>query len=196
MINLIWLLLLAGGIIYAGLTGRIELITPSAITAAENAVTLAFKLTGVMCLWLGMMKIAERAGLVRLMSFIIGPFIRRIFPGVPPSHPAMGAIVMTVSANMLGLGNAATPLGIKAMQELQKLSRDRETATPAMCTLLALCTTGVTLVPATVIALRAAAGSADPAEIVGATLAVSFTAAAAALAVDRICRAAYSGRGR
>ncbi len=196
MINLIWLLLLAGGIIYAGLTDRIELVTPSAITAAENAVTLAFKLTGVMCLWLGMMKIAERAGLVRLMSFIIGPFIRRIFPGVPPGHPAMGAIVMTVSANMLGLGNAATPLGIKAMQELQKLSRDRETATPAMCTLLALCTTGVTLVPATVIALRAAAGSADPAEIVGATLAVSFTAAAAALTVDRICRAAYTDRGR
>jgi spore maturation protein A len=196
MINLIWLLLLAGGIIYAGMTGRIELVTPSAITAAENAVTLAFKLTGVMCLWLGMMKIAERAGLVRLMSFIIGPLIRRIFPSVPPGHPAMGAIVMTVSANMLGLGNAATPLGIKAMQELQKLSRDRETATPAMCTLLALCTTGVTLVPATVIALRAAAGSADPAEIVGSTLAVSLTAAAAALTVDRICRAAYSGRGR
>lgn len=196
MINLIWLLLLAGGIIYAGSTGRIETVTPSAITAAENAVTLAFKLTGVMCLWLGMMKIAERAGLVRLMSFIIGPFIRRIFPSVPPGHPAMGAIVMTVSANMLGLGNAATPLGIKAMQELQKLSRDRETATPAMCTLLALCTTGVTLVPATVIALRAAAGSADPAEIVGSTLAVGIIAAAAALTVDRICRAVYGGRCR
>lgn len=196
MINLIWLLLLAGGIIYAGLTDRIGLVTPSAITAAENAVTLAFKLTGVMCLWLGMMKIAERAGLVRLMSLIIGPLIRRLFPGVPPGHPAMGAIVMTVSANMLGLGNAATPLGIKSMQELQKLNRDRETATPAMCTLLALCTTGVTVVPATVIAIRAAAGSADPAEIVGATIAVSITAAAAALSVDRICRAAFAGRRR
>jgi spore maturation protein A len=196
MINLIWLLLLAGGIIYAGLTDRIDLVTPSAITAAENAVTLAFKLTGVMCLWLGMMKIAERAGLVRLMSLIIGPLIRRLFPGVPPGHPAMGAIVMTVSANMLGLGNAATPLGIKSMQELQKLNRDRETATPAMCTLLALCTTGVTVVPATVIALRAAAGSTDPAEIVGATIAVSVTAAAAALTVDRLCRAAFAGRRR
>ncbi len=196
MINLIWLLLLAGGIIYAGLNGKIGLVTPSAITAAENAVALAIKLTGVMCLWLGMMKIAERAGLIRLMSILVGPFIRRLFPGVPPNHPAMGAIVMTVSANMLGLGNAATPLGIKAMQELQKLSRDRETATPAMCTLLALCTTGVTLVPATVIALRAAAGSADPAEIVGATLVVSLAAAGAALTVDRICRAVFAGRRR
>jgi spore maturation protein A len=196
MINLIWLLLLAGGIIYAGLNGKIGLVTPSAITAAENAVALAIKLTGVMCLWLGMMKIAERAGLIRLMSILVGPFIRRLFPGVPPNHPAMGAIVMTVSANMLGLGNAATPLGIKAMQELQKLSRDRETATPAMCTLLALCTTGVTLVPATVIALRAAAGSADPAETVGATLVVSLAAAGAALTADRICRAVFAGRRR
>jgi spore maturation protein A len=196
MINLIWLLLLAGGIIYAGLTGKIHLVTPSAISAAENAVNLAIKITGVMCLWLGMMKIAERAGLVRLMSRLIGPFIRLLFPGVPPSHPAMGAIVMTVSANMLGLGNAATPLGIKAMQELQKLSRDRDTATPAMCTLLALCTTGLTLVPATVIALRAAAGSADPGEIVAATLVTSIAAAFAALTVDRICRAAFTGRGR
>ncbi|HWQ62744.1 MAG TPA: nucleoside recognition domain-containing protein [Negativicutes bacterium] len=196
MINLIWLVLLAGGIIYAGLNGRIGLVTPSAITAAESAVALAIKLTGVMCLWLGMMKIAERAGLVRLMSCLVGPFIRRLFPSVPPGHPAMGAIVMTVSANMLGLGNAATPLGIKAVQELQKLSRDRETATPAMCTLLALCTTGFTLVPATVIALRAAAGSQDPAEIVGATLVVSLAAAFAALTVDRICRAIFAGRGR
>ncbi len=196
MINLIWVLLLAGGIGYAGLNGRIELVTPAAIAAAESAVALAIKLAGVMCLWLGMMKIAERAGLVRLMSLLVGPFIRRLFPSVPRGHPAMGAIVMTVSANMLGLGNAATPLGIKAIQELQKLSRDRETATPAMCTLLALCTTGFTLVPATIIALRAAAGSQDPAEIVGATLAVSIVSSGAALTVDRICRAAFAGRGR
>lgn len=196
MINLIWLLLLAGGIIYAGLNDRIGVVTPSAIAAAESAVALAIKLTGVMCLWLGMMKIAERAGLVRLMSILVGPLIRRLFPSVPRGHPAMGAIVLTVCANMLGLGNAATPLGIKAMQELQKLSRDRDTATPAMCTLLALCTTGVTLVPATVIALRAAAGSLDPAEIVGATLVVSLAAAGAALTADRICRALLAGRGR
>lgn len=196
MINFIWLALLAGGIVYAGAAGRIEVVTPSAIAAAESAVMLAFKLTGVMCLWLGMMKIAERSGLVRVFSRLIGPLIRLIFPGVPARHPAMGAIIMTVSANMLGLGNAVTPLGIKAMQELQKLNPDKETASAAMCTLLALCTTGFTLVPATVIALRAAAGSTNPAEIIGATLTVSLAATTAALAADRLCRALFAARGR
>lgn len=144
MINFVWLALIVGGIVYAGINGRIADITPNAINAAENAVGLSFKLMGVMCLWLGIMKIAEAAGLVRVIARLAGPLIRLVFPGVPANHPAMGAIIMTVSANMLGLGNAATPLGIKAMHELQKLSRDKETASPAMCTMLALCTTGFT----------------------------------------------------
>lgn len=189
MINVIWLLLIAGGIIYAALSGRVEQITQAAIGAAEQAVDLAFKLTGVMCLWLGMMRVAERAGLVRLVSAVVGPLIQLIFPSVPRSHPAMGAIIMTISANMLGLGNAVTPLGIRAMQELQQLNKNCDIASPAMCTLLALCTTGFTLVPATVIAIRAAAGSVAPAEIVGATLAVSLVATLVVLIVDRICRA-------
>jgi spore maturation protein A len=195
MINVIWLLLMGGGIVYAAVNGRLEAVTQAAIGAAEQAVDLAFKLTGVMCLWLGMMKIAERAGLVRLLSVVIGPLVRLVFPSVPRSHPAMGAIIMTISANMLGLGNAVTPLGIKSMQELQTLNKDKDSASPAMCTLLGLCTTGLTLVPATVIAIRSAAGSTAPAEIVGATLAVSLTATIAVLVVDRICRAAFAARG-
>lgn len=194
MINVIWLLLMGGGIIYAAMNGRVDQVTQAAIGAAEQAVDLAFKLTGVMCLWLGMMKIAERAGLVRLVSAVVGPLIHLVFPSVPRSHPAMGAIIMTISANMLGLGNAVTPLGIRSMQELQKLNNDKDTASPAMCTLLALCTTGFTLVPATVIAIRAAAGSVAPAEIVGATLAVSLVATLVVLVVDRICRAACGVR--
>lgn len=197
MINFVWLALIVGGIVYAGINGRIADITPNAINAAENAVGLSFKLMGVMCLWLGIMKIAEAAGLVRVIARLAGPLIRLVFPGVPANHPAMGAIIMTVSANMLGLGNAATPLGIKAMHELQKLSRDKETASPAMCTMLALCTTGFTLVPATVIALRAAAGSQNPAEIVGATITVSLLATGTVLVLDRLCRAIFrAGPGR
>lgn len=195
MINLIWLLFIAVGVIYAGLHGRIDLVGRSAVSAAETAVTLSFRLMGVMCLWLGIMKIAERAGLVRAVSALLDPLIRAVFPSVPRRHPAMGAIIMTVSANMLGLGNAVTPLGIKAMHELQKLNRDQESASPAMCTLLALCTTGFTLVPATVIALRAAAGSANPAEIVGATLVVSLLATIVVLIADRILRAVFVARG-
>ncbi|HMM21319.1 MAG TPA: nucleoside recognition domain-containing protein [Selenomonadales bacterium] len=196
MINLIWVLLLAGGIVVAGLNGRIDRITPSAIAAAEMAVNLSFKLMGVMCLWLGIMKIAEAAGIIRLFARLLGPVIRLVFPSVPRQHPAIGAIVMTVSANLLGLGNAVTPLGIKAMQELQTLNRERETASEAMCTLLALCTTGFTLIPATVIALRAAAGSVAPAEIVGATWLVSFMATATVLTLDRICRRLFGARSR
>lgn len=196
MINLIWVLLLAGGIVAAGLNGRIDQVTPSAIAAAEMAVNLSFKLMGVMCLWLGVMKIAEAAGIIRLFSRILSPVIRLIFPSIPRQHPAIGAIVMTVSANMLGMGNAVTPLGIKAMQELQTLNRERETASEAMCTLLALCTTGFTIIPATVIALRAAAGSVNPAEIVGATWLVSLMATATVLVLDRICRHLFGARIR
>jgi spore maturation protein A len=191
MINLIWVLLIVTGVIYAGLNGRIELVTMSAISAAEEAVSLSFKLIGVMCLWLGIMKVAEKAGLVQFLSFLLSPLVRFLFPGVPSKHPAMGAIIMTLSANMLGLGNAVTPLGINAMKELQKLNHSKDTASPAMCTLLALCTTGFTLVPATVIALRSAAGSANPTEIVGATLMVSFSSTVIVIVADKICRSVF-----
>ncbi len=188
MVNFIWAFLIISGVVYAGLNGRIEVITQSAITAAEGAVILAFKLIGVMCLWLGVIKIAEAAGLIKLFARMIGPIIRIIFPQVPRDHPAMGAIIMTLSANMLGLGNAVTPLGIKAMQELQKLNPCKDTASGSMCTLLALCTTGFTLVPATVIAIRSAAGSTSPAEVVGPTIIVSFLSTICVLVADRICR--------
>lgn len=191
VINLIWLTLMASGIVYAGINGRIEVVTASAINAAQSAVELSINLIGVMCLWLGIMKIAELSGLVRVIAYILGPIIRCLFPSVPKQHPAMGAIIVTISANMLGLGNAVTPLGIKAMQQLQTLNPRKDTATPAMCTLLALCTTGFTLVPATMIALRSAAGSVNPAEIVGPTLLVSLLATVFVLLVDRVCRALW-----
>ncbi|WP_246105560.1 nucleoside recognition domain-containing protein [Sporomusa termitida] len=182
---------MASGILYAGLNGRIEVVTLSAISAAKSAVELTINLIGVMCLWLGIMKIAELSGLIRGISYILTPIIGFLFPSVPRNHPAMGAIIMTISANMLGLGNAVTPLGIKAMQELQTLNPKKDTATPAMCTLLALCTTGFTLVPATIIALRSAAGSVNPTEIVGSTLVVSLLATIFVLVIDRLCRAVW-----
>ncbi|WP_425061115.1 nucleoside recognition domain-containing protein [Sporomusa carbonis] len=188
MINLIWLILMAGGILYAGINGRIEVVTQSAINAAKSAVELAINLIGVMCLWLGIMKIAELSGIIKVISYTLSPIIGLLFPRVPRNHPAMGAIIMTISANMLGLGNAVTPLGIKAMQELQTINPKKDTATPAMCTLLALCTTGFTLVPATIIALRSAAGSVNPTEIVGSTLLVSLLSTILVLIMDRICQ--------
>jgi len=196
MINVIWLLLLVTGIVYAGVQGRMDLVTLSAISGAEGAVILSLKLIGVMCLWLGIMKIAELAGILRVIGRLLSPVICFLFPSVPKNHPAMGAIIMTLSANMLGMGNAVTPLGIKAMQALQQLNTKKDTATDAMCTLLALCTAGFTLIPATIIAIRSAAGSVNPTETVGATLLVSFMATVSVIIADRICRILYHVRLR
>jgi len=170
MINVIWFLLIAIGIIYGGINGQIEAVTDSAINSVKLAVDLSLGLIGVMALWLGIMKIAEEAGLVELLARAVKPVTVKLFPDVPADHPAMGAIIMNLAANMLGLGNAATPLGLKAMQELQKLNKFKDTATNAMCTFLAINTSSVQLIPATVIALRASAGSLNPAEIIGTTL--------------------------
>lgn len=191
MINIIWASFLLTGIIYAAINGNIDMITNSVITAAESSVNLSFKLVGVMCLWLGLMKIADKAGIVKIITKILQPVMKHIFRNIPEDHPAMGAIIMTISANMLGLGNAVTPLGIKAMQEMQSLNSNKAVATPAMCTFLAICTTGFTIVPATVIALRSAVGSVSPAEIVGVTIIVSLFTTVMVLIFDFFCRNIY-----
>ena len=191
MINMIWAAFLLIGIIYAAINGNIDMITKSVITAAESSVALSFKLIGVMCLWLGLMKIAEKAGVVKIITKVLHPIMKHVFRNIPENHPAMGAIIMTISANMLGLGNAVTPLGIKAMQEMQSLNDNKAIATPAMCTFLAICTTGFTIVPATVIALRSAAGSVSPEEIVGVTIIVSLFTTVMVLIFDFFCRIIY-----
>lgn len=196
MINVIWVGMLVIGVIVGGLNGKIEQVTAASLQAAEAAVSLSFKLIGVMSLWLGIMNIADKSGVIRLFTYIIHPLTRCLFPSIPKGHPALGAIMMLLSANALGLGNAATPMGLKAMQELQELNRDKETASEAMCTLLALTTAGFTLVPATVIALRSAAGSVNPTEIVATTIMASLTANLAVILADKCCQSIHRRRGR
>ncbi len=140
------------------------------VDSAESAVTLAIGLVGVMALFLGLMKVAEQGGLLTIIARALRPLLTRLFPEVPPEHPAMGAIILNLSANVLGLGNAATPFGIRAMQQLDRLNPHKGTATNAMVLFLAMNTSSVTLLPTGVIALRAAAGSSDPAGIVPTTL--------------------------
>ena len=154
----------------AGGTAPMELLSAAIIEAASGAVTLAIGLVGVMTLFLGLMKVAEAGGLLRLLARLIRPLMVRLFPDVPADHPAMGAMILNLSANALGLGNAATPFGIRAMQELDKLNAQPGTATNAMVLFLAINTSSVTLLPTGVIALRAAAGSSDPAAILPTTL--------------------------
>ena len=149
---------------------RIRAVTKAALEYADIAVTLSLGLIGIMALWLGVMKVAEEAGLLRVLTRLLTPVTKQLFPDVPPDHPAVGAMIMNVAANMLGLNNAATPLGLKAMEELNKLNPKAGTATNAMCTFLVINTAGLTIIPATAIALRAAAGSADPGVIIGTSI--------------------------
>lgn len=170
MINYIWFAMMAVGVLTGIATGNVQAVTDAAISYAKSGFEIALGLTAVMSLWLGMMKIAEEAGLVRLLSRALRPVLTRLFPDVPAEHPAMGAVLMNMAANVLGLGNAATPFGIKAMNELQKLNNKPDTATDSMCMFLTINTSSVTVVPATIIAYRAAAGSANATEILGAVL--------------------------
>ncbi|HUL59393.1 MAG TPA: nucleoside recognition domain-containing protein [Anaeromyxobacteraceae bacterium] len=182
----IWTLLLAIAVVAAAVNGRMADLTAAAFDAAGKAVVLSIGLTGVLALWLGLMRVAEEAGLVRLLARLARPAMRRLFPSVPPDHPAMGAMLMNFSANLFGLGNAATPFGIRAMQELDALNPHKGTATDAQALFCALNTASVQLVPATVIGLRAAAGSRAPAEILGACVLASACGVAVAIAAAKL----------
>jgi len=164
---------------------KLAAITDAAFNFAKIAVMdIALPLVGVMAMWLGIMKIAEQAGIIRLLAAAIAPITRRLFPEVPTDHPAMGSMVLNIAANWLGLSNAATPFGLKAMEELQKLNSKKDTATNAMVMFLGINTASITLIPATIIGLRVAMKSAHPAEIIGTTIFASACATiTAAIAV-------------
>ncbi|MBF7082031.1 spore maturation protein [Desulfallas sp. Bu1-1] len=196
MVNYIWLGMIVVGVLVAAVNGNVELVTKAALEGAQFAVQTSIDLIAIITFWLGIMKLAEAAGLVRALARMVRPVTSFLFPSVPKDHPAMGAIVMNLSANILGLGNAATPMGLIAMQELQKLNRgDPKTATDAMCTFLALNTSCITLIPTTIIGIRLIYGSADPTEIVGTTIFATAAGMTVAVCMDRLLRY-LSSRGR
>jgi spore maturation protein A len=185
MVNWIWLFFISVGFLFAAINGRIDVVTEALFDGAKSGVTVCFGLISILVFWLGIMRIAEQSGLLNKLAILLRPVVSFLFPDVPKNHPAIGYILSNMSANILGLGNAATPLGIKAMQELQKLNPDPHSATPAMCTLLAINTSSITLIPTTIIAIRMSYGSANPTEIVGTTLLATLVATIAAIAADR-----------
>ncbi|MDZ7260575.1 MAG: nucleoside recognition protein [candidate division KSB1 bacterium] len=176
MLNYFWLALIALAFIIGAVTGHMSEVTKAAVESAGTAVKLAIGLIGVMALWLGIMKIAEEAGLIRLLARIIKPITRWLFPDLPPEHPAVGSMLMNIAANWLGLGNAATPLGLKAMQDLQQANSKKDTASDAMVVFMALNTATICLIPATMIGIRVAAGSGNPTEIIAPTILASTCA--------------------
>jgi spore maturation protein SpmA len=181
VLNYIWLALVLLAVAIGGWNDRFKDVTAGAIDGAKTAVTIALGLIGIMALWLGVMRLAERAGIVQRMAHGLRPLMRRLFPEVPSNHPAMGSMLMNMAANMLGLGNAATPLGLRAMRDLEALNPRPGVATNAMCTFLAINTSSVQLVPTTAIAILAAAGSSRPTAIVGTALFATLCAATVAI---------------
>jgi spore maturation protein SpmA len=181
VLNYIWLALVLLAVAIGGWNDRFKDVTEGALDGAKTAVTIALGLIGIMALWLGVMRLAEKAGLVQRIARGLRPIMRRLFPDVPSEHPAMGSMVMNMSANMLGLGNAATPLGLRAMRDLESLNPRPGVATNAMCTFLAINTSSVQLIPATAIAILAASGSTRPTAIVGTALLATLCAASVAI---------------
>jgi spore maturation protein A len=165
---------------------KLKAITQAALDFANTAVEISIGLIGIMALWLGLIKIAEEAGLVKVLTKMLAPITRRVFPEVPPNHPAVGAMIMNIAANMLGLNNAATPMGLKAMEELNKLNPKVGTATNAMVTFLTINTGGLVLIPATAIAVRAASGSANPGIIIATSIVGATCATVAGIAAAKI----------
>jgi spore maturation protein A len=191
MLNYIWFGLMAVALIVAAFSGTADAVTRGAMDSASTAVQISIGLIGIMTLWLGIMRVAEAAGLVSLLGRALEPLLRRLFPDVPADHSAGGAIVVAIAANMLGLNNAATPLGIKAMEELQALNAEKESASNAMVTFLALTTSGVQLIPATMIGVLAAAGSQQPTSIIGPSIVATFVGTVAAVVAAKILQRFY-----
>lgn len=185
MVNYIWAALAIIGIVFAAVNGTMDEVNKAIFSGAKEAVTICIGLISVLVFWLGMMKIAEQAGLLQKLTNLFRPIVAKLFPEVPKNHPAMGYILSNMIANIFGLGNAATPLGIKAMEELKRLNGGKNSASNSMITFLALNTSCITLIPTTVIAIRMNYHSASPTDIVGPTIIATIFSCIGGILIDR-----------
>lgn len=188
MMNYIWVGLVVLGAVFGVVNGTIADVQQSIFDFAATGAEIAIGLMGTLCFFCGLMRVAEEAHLTDWLGRVLRPVLVRLFPDVPAEHPAMAAMVMNIAANVIGLGNAATPFGLAAMKELQKLNQTKDMATDAMCMFLAINTSSVTLLPTTLIALRSAAGSANPTEIVGPVILATIISTATGI----ICAKVFS----
>ena len=184
--NYIFYFLIVISIVFGAINGKLDEVVNSILSGAELSVKVAFSLIGIMAFWLGMMKIAEKCGLISIIAKIIRPITKRLFNEIPENSTAIGDIAMSFSANAFGLTNAATPIGIKAMKELQEQNKDKTSASNAMCMFLAMNTAGFQLIPATVIAVLISIGYKNPTEIIAPTLLVTAIAFVSAIILAKI----------
>lgn len=185
MVNIIWMAMLIIGILFAAINGNMDAVNEAIFKGAQEAVTICIGLISILVFWLGLMRIAQTSGLLEGLAKIMKPIATRLFPEVPSNHPAMGYILSNMTANLFGLGNAATPMGIKAMEQLKVLNENKDYASRSMITLLAINTASITLIPTTVISIRMNYGSVSPTEIVGTTLIATTCSTLAAIMIDR-----------
>lgn len=189
MLNVIWLTMLCLSVLTGFLKGRLNEVVLAVTASAKLGFELALGLAGIMTLWLGILAIARESGLITLLARALKPVLIRLFPDVPLDHPAMGSMLMNIAANMLGMGNAATPFGIKAMQELQQLNPEKDLASDSMCIFLAINTSSVQLIPATAIAFLAANGATNPGSVIFTSLIATLASTAVAIiAVKRLAK--------
>lgn len=184
MVNVIWAAMAIIGIVYAMINGTMDQVNEAVFESANSAVTLSIGLISILVFWLGIMKIAEKAGILNALATFFRPLVLKLFPDIPADHPAIGYILSNFTANIFGLGNAATPLGIKAMEQMKRLS-GTDTASRSMITFLALNTSSLTLIPTTVIAIRMQYHSVSPTEIVGTTIMATIVSTLFAILIDR-----------
>ena len=188
MVNAIWGVFIIIGIIFSFLNGKIDIINDQIINCGKDALNLMLEMIPMLALWMGLMAIAEDSGLLSLIAKKLSFILKRLFPGIPEGNPALGLIASNVAINMAGLGSAATPCGLKAMKELQKINAKKDTASTSMITFLVLNTGGVTIIPTTIISMRAMYGSANPTEIIPTCILATFCSSISGLLLDYFIR--------
>lgn len=186
MINKIWSFFIIIGIVYCVLTNNLTFLNNEIINSAKDSLNMVIDMFPVIALWLGIMNIANKSGLLDKISNLFRPILKLLFPEIPKGHESLNYISSNITANMLGLGNAATPFGLKAMKSLQQLNKNKDTASRSMITFLVINTAGVTIIPTTVISLRLRHGSMNPAEVVGATLLVTVISLVFGIIIDKL----------
>ncbi len=191
MINKLWVFFVVSGSLYLIITGKADILNSQILSSGKTTLDLIIQIFPLLSIWLGIMNIAKKSGFLDKASKVISPFLLKIFPEIPKGHESIGLISSNIIANMFGLGNAATPFGLKAMESLQKLNKDKSSASRSMITFLVINTCGITIVPTTIISLRIMHDSTDPTSIIFPCIVVSFLSLFIGLIIDRFFAGRY-----
>ncbi len=186
MVNYIWAFFIITGIVYAFFTGKTDVINSEIISSASTSINMILTILPIMCLWLGLMNIAKESGLLKIMSNNISPIVKKLFPEIPKDHEALSLISSNIIMNMLGLGNAATPFGLKAMKSMQELNKNKDVASRSMITFLVINTASVTIIPTTVISFRVINGATNPTDILLSSIITTILSCLIGLILDRL----------